>query len=334
LAVAACGVMVGCGGEPATPPSAAPNTAKVERGKLSDSVSQAGILAFRARPDGSPYTVINRAGGTYTRLPAEGEKVGCGGVLYRVDDHPVLLLCGSTPAYRSLSAGDRGRDVAELNANLHLASGSFGAATAAALKRLQARLGAKQTGALSLGQVVFLPTAVRIARVTGRPGGPARPGAPVLSATSTTPEVQMEVDPSQRDALKRGDRARITLPDNTTVTGRLVRFGAVARAPAGQDGNAAALTIPAYVALDHPARAGGLDGAPVQVDITTTGVQDALSVPVTALVGRSGGGFAVEVVGDGGRREVVAVKLGLFDSGGGRVQVEGDLREGDSVVVP
>jgi hypothetical protein len=36
----------------------------------------------------------------------------------------------------------------------------------------------------------------------------------------------------------------------------------------------------------------------------------------------------------GERRELVAVKLGLFDTGGGRVQVEGDLRAGDSVVVP
>jgi len=69
------------------------------------------------------------------------------------------------------------------------------------------------------------------------------------------------------------------------------------------------------------------------VDITTKGVDNALSVPVTALLGKSGGGFAVEVVRGGGRRELVAVKLGLFDTGGGRVQVEGDLREGDSVVV-
>jgi hypothetical protein len=35
-----------------------------------------------------------------------------------------------------------------------------------------------------------------------------------------------------------------------------------------------------------------------------------------------------------GRRELVAVKLGLFDSAAGRVEVEGDLREGDHVVVP
>jgi multidrug efflux pump subunit AcrA (membrane-fusion protein) len=70
------------------------------------------------------------------------------------------------------------------------------------------------------------------------------------------------------------------------------------------------------------------------VDITTKGVNNALSVPVTAIVGKSGGGFAVEVVGAGGRRELAAVKLGLFDTAGGRVQVEGDLRVGDRVVVP
>ena len=70
------------------------------------------------------------------------------------------------------------------------------------------------------------------------------------------------------------------------------------------------------------------------MDITTKGVDDALSVPVTALVGRSGGGFAVEVVRAGGRRELVAVRLGLFDTTGGRVEVEGDLAEGDRVVVP
>ena len=47
-----------------------------------------------------------------------------------------------------------------------------------------------------------------------------------------------------------------------------------------------------------------------------------------------GGGFAVEVVRAGERRDLVAVELGLFDTGGGRVQVEGDLRAGDAVVMP
>jgi len=74
--------------------------------------------------------------------------------------------------------------------------------------------------------------------------------------------------------------------------------------------------------------------APVGVDITTAGVADVLSVPVVALVGRTGGGFAVEVVRADGRRELVGVELGLFDTGGGRVQVEGELAEGDQVAVP
>ena len=68
------------------------------------------------------------------------------------------------------------------------------------------------------------------------------------------------------------------------------------------------------------------------MEITTQGVESVLSVPVTALVGKSGGGFAVEVVRAGGPRELVAVKLGLFDTAGGRVEV--DLGEGNYVVVP
>ena len=89
-----------------------------------------------------------------------------------------------------------------------------------------------------------------------------------------------------------------------------------------------------YVTFSDPAATGTWDQAPVQVTIITASVPSALVVPVTALVGKSGGGFAVEVVRAGGRRELVAVQLGLFDTAGGRVQVEGDLREGDRVVVP
>ena len=118
------------------------------------------------------------------------------------------------------------------------------------------------------------------------------------------------------------------------VPGRVAGFGRAAQTPGGQGSQAADATIPTFISLDDPARAGGLENAPVQVDITTKGVESALSVPVTALVGKSGGGFAVEVVRAGGRRELVAVTLGLFDTAAGRVQVEGHLRAGDAVVVP
>ena len=320
-------------GDAQAPPA---NTAQVEKGKLSAAVSQDGTLTYRARSDGSPYSVTNQAGGVYTDLPETGERVDCGEVLYRVDDKPVLLLCGTVPAYRALRTGDVGRDVRQLNRNLHVrgAGATFTSRTQTALEALQRKRGLDVTGALADGDAVFLPHAARIAKVGGQLGGPAGAGAQVMSVTSDRLHVRVDLDPSQQGQVKRGDRAQITLPDNTAVAGRVVGFGRTAQAPAGRDGADADATIPAYISLSDPGKARGLDKAPVQVDITTAGVATALSVPVTALVGRAGGGFAVEVVRDGERRELVAVELGLFDTTAGRVEVEGELREGDHVVVP
>jgi hypothetical protein len=344
-----------------------PNTVKVKKGKLSAMVSLDGTLTYRARSDGSPYSVINQALGRYTELPDNGDKVECGDVFYRVDNKPVLLLCGTVPAYRDLYFGDVGKDVGQLNRNLHTLGydakagvdidpdyNAFTDKTVRAFQLLQHDKGLSVTGYLAIGDAVFLPESVRIAKVSGelggsaqpgaqpggsaqpsaQPGGSAQPSAQVLYATSDTLEVQVDLEASQQGEVKEGDPAQITLPGNKAVTGKVDRLGRVARVPAGQNTNSGVATIPAYISLDDPDTARGLDKAPVQVEITTGGVESALSVPVISLIGKSGGGFAVEVVRDGGRRELVAVKLGLFDSAGGRVQVEGDLSEGDQVLVP
>ena len=336
-ATATGGVVVMSSANQATPAAQEPpaNTVKVEKGELSAMVSLDGTLTYRARSDGSPYSVINRARGTYTKLPDTGDKVDCGDVLYRVDDKPVLLLCGTVPAYRGLHIGDKGNDVRQLNRNLHAPDGNdFTWRTEEALKKLQHDKGFDVTGELHSDDAVFLPESVRVAKVTGELGGSARPGAQVAQATSDTLDVQVALDASQQGEVKKGDRAQITLPGNTSVKGKVDRLGRVAQVPTGQNADAGDATIPAFIGLDDPAKARGLDRAPVQVEITTKGVESALSVPVTALVGKAGGGFAVEVVRAGGRRELVRVELGLFDTAGGRVQVEGDLREGDHVVVP
>jgi peptidoglycan hydrolase-like protein with peptidoglycan-binding domain len=335
------GVVVTSSATQATPATqeAPANTVKVEEGELSSMVALDGTLTRRARSDGSPYSAINQARGTYTKLPDEGDKVDCGDVLYRVDDDPVLLLCGAVPAYRDLDTGDEGNDVRQLNRNLHElgydadAGREFTWRTEEALEELQQAKGVEATGALDVDDAVFLPGPGRISKVTGELGGSARPGAQVAQATSDTPEVQVGLEASQQGEVRKGDRAQITLPGNRSVKGKVDRLGKVART-AGQDDDVGNATIPAYISLDEPRKARGFDRAPVQVEITTKGVVSALSVPVVALVGRSGGGFAVEVVRDGGRRELVAVKLGLFDTADGRVEVEGDLDEGDQVVVP
>jgi hypothetical protein len=340
------GVVVMSSATQATPAAQEPeaNTVQVQKGSLSAMVSLDGILTYLARSDGSPYAVINQARGTYTKLPDDGDTVDCGDVVYRVDDNPVLLLCGATPVYRALSEGARGPDVAQLNANLvHLgyatssqlypSSAFFSAATEYALKRLQKYLGEDQTGSLDLGQAVFLPGPLRIAQTTATLGSTAQPGAPVAQATSTSRQVQVQLDPSQQSSVTVGEQAQITLPDNHTTPGTVTRIGTVASS-SGSGSGSSSPTIPIYITLKHPKAAGSLDQAPVQVQITTAGVKNALIVPVTALVGRSGGGFAVEVVSDGGRRDLVAVQLGLFDDAEGLVQVAGDLRAGDNVLVP
>ena len=184
-------------------------------------------------------------------------------MLYRVDDEPVVLLCGTVPVYRDLHTGDAGRDVRQLNRNLHRlgydadadvhidpGDDDFTVRTEKALEALQHDKGLRVTGALAIGDAVFLPEPVRIAKVTGVLGGAARPGAPVLNATSDKLHVQVALDPSQQGEVEKGDRAQITLPGNTPVSGSVEGFGRVAQVPAGPDSKAAGATIPTYISLD------------------------------------------------------------------------------------
>ena len=123
------------------------------------------------------------------------------------------------------------------------------------------------------------------------------------------------------------------LPGNAVVRGRVTGFGRITEDTGGAGQSTDGATIPTYIRLADPAKARGYEQAPVGVDITSSAVEDALSVPVTALVGKAGGGFAVVVL-RAGERKLVPVELGLFDTGGGRVQVDGDLGAGDRVAVP
>jgi hypothetical protein len=360
------GVLAVSGGKQA---AAAPRplpvgTMRVERRTLSAMVSQGGILTYRARSDGSPYSMVNQAHGTYTWLPTPGQVIRQGHALYRVNDRPVVLLYGSTPAYRALSAGASGPDVAELNRDLvalgyatraQLRSGSavFGSATTAAVQKLQAALGVARTGTLSLGQAVFEPLAVRVTSVPAQPGGSAQPGETVLQGTSTTREVQVALDASQQTSLAVRDKVSITLPNNQTTPGVVSSVGVVATCPsssgAGGSGSSSATagtdkcssgstpTVTVDVTPSNPRAAGTWDQAPVQVGITTDSVRGALVVPVTALLAQSSGRYSVEVAGAGagtGNR-LVPVSLGLFDDADGLVQVTGPgVAAGQKVVVP
>jgi len=341
-------------------------TTKVEKRDLSAMVSLNGTLTYQAGADGSPYAVINQSEATYTELPVPGQVVLQGQVLYRVNDSPVALLYGSTPAYRTLAEGATGPDVAELNADL-VALGyatpsqidspaSFESATATALEKLQGALGLPENGTLSLGQALFEPGAVRVTSTSVLLGGSAQSGQTVLQATSTARQVEVAVDASHQSDVAVGDKVTITLPNNQTTPGVVSSVGAVATCPSssasggqnsssappgsgtcpsGGSGSGTAPTIAVDVDPSDPAATGTWDQAPVQITITTTGVRGALVVPVTALLAEAGGGYAVELVEPNGTHHLVAVSLGMFDDADGLVQVTGSkLAAGQEVVVP
>ena len=325
--------------------AAATALATVARRSLSAETQVTGTLEYAGS-----YGVVNQARGTITALPVVGQVIRQGQVLYRVDGVPVILLYGSTPAYRALAEGATasdmtGPDVRQLNADLVAlgyadradldpSSDEFSWATKAAVERLQAHFGLDETGKLAPGQVVFLPTALRVTELPATLGSAAPPGATVLRATSTRRDVTINLSADQQSTVKAGDKVTITLPDNRTTPGRVSSVGTVATTPTG-GGSDTTPTIAVDVALTHPAASGAWDKAPVLVSITTASVKNALVVPVTALVALAGGGYAVEVVGGDGVHRLVAISLGLFDDAHGLVQVTGTgLHVGQRVVVP
>jgi hypothetical protein len=164
----------------------------------------------------------------------------------------------------------------------------------------------------------------------------------VLRASSTARTVSVALDPSQQAEVKRGDPVVVTLPDGATTRGRVASVGTVATAGSsgpgntgGSGGSDSGPTVRLQIALLHPAAAGRLDQALVEVSITGQTVRDTLAVPVTALVARAGGGYAVDVVGGNPAHRLVPVEPGLFDDAAGLVQVTGPgLVAGQQVVVP
>ena len=283
-------------------------------------------------------------GSSYTMLPSPGRIVQRGQRLYAIDDEPTLLLYGSTPAWRAFRNGmSPGGDVAELNANLQaLGYGApsgdrFTAATSAAISALQEAHGLSQTGSLDLGAVAFEPGPLRVTTVTPTTGTAVQPG-PVLTGTSTRPDVSIQLDAAQQSEVKVGDRVSVILPDNRTTPGVISSVGKVATVPSADQqtgGGSNSPTIKVNVRLLHTRAAGHLDEAPVEVSITEQSVHDVLAVPVDALVALAGGSYAVEEVEADGTRQLVAIRPGLFDDAQGLVQVSGNgLSVGQRVVVP
>jgi hypothetical protein len=194
-------VVTGGGGSNAgAKASSAPSgSATVERRDLISTDTESGTLSYA-----DPRTVFNRVSGTVTWLPAIGQVIKPGQTLYEINNSPVVLFNGSTPAFRDLSPSvSAGPDVLELNRDL-LAMGfaapgsitaedTWQAGTTTAVERWQASLGETETGTISLGQVVFLPGSRRVTALdtvvgSNGSGGGTGSGSSSAASASVTPK--------------------------------------------------------------------------------------------------------------------------------------------------
>jgi peptidoglycan hydrolase-like protein with peptidoglycan-binding domain len=311
-----------------------PTPAALAEAQSNVTVTKASLDAAREK--------LDQLRGTVTALPDEGSVIERGEALYELDGQSSgLLMYGDRPAWRELTSGLEGEDVRQLQENLIelgfggdelTASGTFDDATLAAVRAWQAGHGVPETGVIELGEIVFLPGAVRIAGHSVSVGDTVTAGLVVLTATSTDRVVSVDLSADEQGLVTPGDSVEIDLPDGTRVTGSVVTVGTVATAAGEGQGNP---TVEVTIVLDDPAASGTIDQAPVDVLITTLSRENVLAVPVIALLALLEGGYAVEVVSADGTTSLVGVETGLFQDGWVEIEVtSGALSEGDQVVVP
>ena len=256
-----------------------------------------------------------------------------------MNDEPVVLLYGSQPLWRTLEQGVEGRDVRQLEQNLVAlgydpdgdieVDGEFDWATEAAVKRWQDDLGVSEEGSVDTDEAVFLPGPRRAGELKTAVGSQIGAGGQVMDTSSTRRVVTLDLDADRQTLVRKGQSVRIQLPNGRVLEGRIAEIGKVAKTPEGEDGSP---TIEVTIALPAARATGGLDQAPVDVAIAREIRRDVLTVPVTALLALSGGGYAVEVV-EGNTTKLVRVTPGLFADG--LVEISGrGIDEGTKVVVP
>jgi peptidoglycan hydrolase-like protein with peptidoglycan-binding domain len=354
LAAAATGVVATIavrGGEaPASPPAPPPvTTATVVRTNLATTVLTAGTLGYAAT---SP--VVNQLAGTYTALPTPGQAIRPGQDLYRVDNVPVVLMRGGTPAWRTFAPGMTGGDVTELQRNLialgfaagllTAPTGQFDALTEDAVYRWQQAAGYPVTGQITLGQVVFLPAGVIVGGLNEAPGQLASPGQLPFDVTAASRIVTVALGPDL-PSVTTGEAVSIVLPSGAATPGVITAISPPPRAggsatngsgtsgsgTSGTSGGSSGTSAELTITPGRPAATGTGQDVSVQVSLVTQSVRGVLAVPVTALLALAGGGYGVELAGPDGADRLVGVTTGLFANT--LVEVSGSgLRAGMKVV--
>ena len=233
--------------------------------------------------------------------------------------------------------GMSGTDVLQLEQSLSMlgfdadgtlvVDGTMTSETVTAIVAWQEATGQEVDGVVNIGDVVFREGEIRISGYLTPLGGSVAPGGPVLQVTGNDVLIAVDLPAEDQGSLSVGDTVTIELPDGTLTPGTVTEVATVATT--AQDGTT---TFEVTVALDDPAVAGDLDEAPVEVNVVSDAVNDAVAVPVTALLALQEGGYAVEVQAADGSTSLVAVDPGFYADS--MVEIGGDVTAGMLVVIP
>ncbi len=323
----------------AAPPPASVLTAAVTSRELSDSVVTRGDVAVLAAVDVLEGRAFPGSPAIVTAAPVvTGDEAKAGSVLLEVNGRPVLALPGDLPAYEDLTTGAEGPLVAQLQKALKATGakitddkGVFGASTAAGVAKLYTDAGYAAREALPMAEVAFLPTLpARVVSSTAARGRSTADASLVVAAGNPVVVVG-QPDRQLTELASEGVAARIA----NELSGEAfdATFSTNQAAPSGADEQDAAGTPDAASLVVVPNEPLPLPwiGANVRVSVdlrTTDG--PVLTVPMAA-VRTDGGGRTVVTVVDGDARRDVEVSPGV--TGDGFVAIEGEVAEGDEVLV-
>ena len=239
----------------------------------------------------------------------------------------MILAPGEVAAWRTMTVGTTGEDVAQLQRFLVTAGfadstlvddGVWASSTTTAVQAWQEGTGQSISSSVELGDIWFAPTPVRITDVSATVGIVVADGDTVFSYTSTERAVEATVS-ELPEGLLDADVLTARLPDGSTTVATL---RSVRGTEEGFD-----LILDVDLSSADIAATNGLE---VTISWVTSELVDALTLPPEAIRRMEDGRYVVDVLEGGDLRAIEVEVLGQA----GRVVAVAGIDEVQLVVIP
>lgn len=294
---------------------APPVTQPVEIRTVRDQVTVPAQLRFLSAG------TVRGHGGTVTAVVTPGTVVDEGAAILEVNLEPVILLQGERPMFREWTLETHGEDVAQfhraldrLGSDVEPSSERYNQRSRAAWRALRDAMDAPTTDDVGVGDIVFTPNLpALVGDELPSVGDPA--DGPLVELLQPDPIVVAVLPSAAATSVEVG-------ADVTVHAGTAILEGVVARTEI-VDGGVEVEVRGDFADLDLRT------GLRVAIELRESSLAGPV-VPTTALRAGSNGRVVIDVLRDG---VIVTVPVTILESSPTDARVEGELDEGDEVVV-